>query len=108
MQELRGLGRFLALKARLEIAEGRLQNALETLKVGYQLAHDVAIPPTLINDLVGIAIANLMNNQLIELIKAPGSPNMYWAIAQLPDPFIDMQPAMEYEKLLPVKMFPFL
>ncbi|MCH7988697.1 MAG: hypothetical protein IID46_06025 [Planctomycetes bacterium] len=108
IQESRDLARFLALKARLEIAEGRLQDALETLKVGYQLAHDVAIPPTLINDLVGIAIAHIMNNQLIELIKTPGSPNMYWAIAQLPDPFIDMRPAMEYEKLLPGKMFPFL
>jgi hypothetical protein len=86
LQESRDLGRFLSLKARLKIAEGRFQDALETLKVGYRLAHDVAIPPTLINDLVGIAIAHIMNNQLIELIKSPGSPNMYWAIAQLPDP----------------------
>jgi hypothetical protein len=108
IQGSRGLARFLALKARLEIAEGRLPDALETLKVGYQLAHDVAIPPTLINYLVGIAIAHIMNTQLIELIKTSDSPNMYWAIAQLPDPFIDTRRAMQYETLLPVKLFPFL
>jgi len=107
-QESRGLARFMALKARLEIAEGRYDDALETLRVGYKLAHDVAIPPTIINKLVGIANATILNDQLIELINAPDSPNMYWAIAQLPRPLVDMRSALEYEKTLPVKMFPFL
>lgn len=107
-QESRELARILALKARLEISEGRYDDALETFRIGYKQAIDVAIPPTIINDLIGIAISSIMNDQLIEMINSPNSPNLYWAIAQFPRPFIEMQPALEYERSMPVKMFPFL
>jgi hypothetical protein len=108
VQDVRGMGRLLALRARLQIAERRYDDAIRTLLLGYKLARDVAEPPTLINDLVGVAIAGVMNDQLLALIDAPGSPNMYWAAAGLPDPFINMQPALRYEMTMPARIFPFL
>ena len=108
IQQCRGLGRMLGLKARLEISEGRYDDAIETLSIGYRLARDITAPPILVNDLVGIAIAGMMNAQLLTLIDAPGSPNMYWALASLPESLIDMQKSFQFEMTLPARMFPFL
>jgi hypothetical protein len=106
IQESRELGRLLFLKSRLEIAERRYDEALKTLQVGNKLCRDVAEPPTLINDLVGIAIASMMTANVREMIGSPNSPNLYWALSKLPRPFIDMEPALHYEMSLPMKLFP--
>jgi hypothetical protein len=108
VQRARGLARVLQVKARLEMAEGRLDDALETLRQGYQLGRDAAQQPLLINTLVGVAISAMMNETLVELIDQPGAPNMYWALAGLPRPLIDFRPAMRTEMDLPEKLFPFL
>ncbi len=108
INEARSLARLLSVKAGVEIAERRYDDALQTLTVGYKLARDVAEPPTLVNDLVGIAIATVLTDRLRELIDAPGSPNLYWALAELPRPLIDMRAAMRQEVMLPLVIFPFL
>lgn len=107
-QEMRHLARVLQIKARLEIADGKLDEARETLRLGYKLAQDAARPPLLINGLIGVAIASVMNETLQELISAPGCPNLYWALTALPDPLIDMRPAFLQEMQMPLQMFPFL
>lgn len=107
-QEMRHISRVLQLRARLEIAEGKYDEARETLRLGYKLAQDAGRPPLMINGLIGVAITAVMNEQLIELIGSPGSPNLYWALADLPAPFIDMRPAMRQEMQMPLQMFPFL
>jgi hypothetical protein len=108
MQDSRDLARVLRLKARVEIAERRYDDAIETLRWGYRLAHDCAEQPLLISNLVGMAISAIMTEQLVELIEAPGSPNMYWAIATLPQPLIDVRRALEFERGFPAQIFPFL
>lgn len=108
IQESRQLARLLSLKAKLEIAEGRFDDAARTLRDGYALAQAVAEPPTLINDLVGIAIAAHMDGVVREWIAAPGSPNLYWAVTSLPTPFIDLRPALEYELAFPYRFAPWL
>jgi hypothetical protein len=108
VQRARGLARVLQVKARLEMAEGKLDEALETLRHGYQLGRDVTQPPLLINALVGVAIGRMMNETLIELLDQQGAPNLYWAVAALPRPYVDFRPAMRTELELPEKLFPFL
>ena len=108
VQPMRDLGRLLALKVRLQIMEGRHEEALRLLTIGYKLAVDVSEPPTLINDLVGMSIASKLNAEVLNLINSPGAPNLYWALSQLPDPLIDIRPALQYENALPFQMFPFL
>ncbi len=108
VQEMRELARHLSLKAKLEVADGELGKAVETLLLGYKLAQDTAQPKTLVNDLVGIAVAGVCNETLLEIVASPDSPNLYWALAQVPTPLIDLRPAMQYEMQLPLKIFPFL
>ena len=108
IQESRTVARLLFLRARVEILEGRFEDAIRTLRIGYRLGRDVARPPTLINGLVGIAIASHMNRALIDLVNAPDSPNLYWALAGLPSPLVDLRPAMQHELSIPLRIFPFL
>ena len=108
MQDSRFLARLLALKARLAIAENRYEDAIRTLRDGYKMARDVARPPTLINDLIGMIIADSLNEQIRALIDAPGSPNFYWALTELSEPFLDLRSALQLEMAVPIMTFPFL
>ena len=48
----------------------------------------------------------MSNEQVEALIQAPGSPNLYWALAGLPRPLIDLRKALEYERTWVFWMFP--
>ncbi len=108
VQDSRDVARFLAAKARLEIAEGRYADAVETMGVGYQFARDLSTTPMIIPSLVGIAIGNILDDQAHAFFAAPKSPNLYWAFTELPRPFIDMRPAVEFELTFPERVFPML
>lgn len=97
-QEMRGVARMLALKARLEIAERRYEDAVGTLRTGYALARHVARGPFYVQVLIGVVISGLMNEQARELSQQPGAPNLYWANASLPQPYIPLNAANQYEK----------
>jgi hypothetical protein len=96
-QQTRSFARALAAKARLQIAEGKLEEALQTLQAGYAFARHVAAGQTVIHGLIGKAIAGLMSEQLRELIQQPGAPNLYWAICSLPRPIVDIRPGLDGE-----------
>jgi hypothetical protein len=106
VQQMRQYGRYLALRARLQIADGKIEDAIATLRVGYSLARHIAEGPTLINGLVGVAIGAMMNQQLRELQSRPEMENLYWTLAALPDPLIDLRTAMEVEADGVFVMFP--
>lgn len=106
LSEFRGIARLLALKARLETVEGRYDDAIRTLQTGFAFARHVGQGPTIIQKLVGIAIAALMQQQVALWIDQPGSPNLYWALARLPDPMIDMAEALEWERSWLFLQFP--
>jgi len=107
IQECRNLARTLQLQARFELMDGRPDDAFQTLRSGYQLARDTAQPPYLISGLVGVAIGNIMNEELLQLIRHSDA-NYYWALAALPEPLVDLRPAMQFEMNMPLQMFPFL
>jgi hypothetical protein len=108
MQETRTLSRLLMLRARVAIADGDYDQAIDHLKMNYQLARNVAADPILISGLVGISETNFGNLVLTELIAAKGSPNFYWALAEMQRPFIDVYPAVRYELTWGLKIFPVL
>ena len=55
--------------------------------------------PTLIGQLVGIAIANMALGVVEEFQQQPGAPSLFWALADLPAPFIDLRKGMQGERL---------
>jgi hypothetical protein len=97
VQEFRNLARIVALRARLQIAEGKFAGAIASLQTGYGMARQVAEQPFLVGSLVGATIAQKMGYQLLTLCQQPGAPNLYWCIAELPSPWIDRRKAIEAE-----------
>jgi len=108
IQNMRALARLVALKARLHVARGEFEAAIDTLKQGYKMGRDGGEQPTLISGLVGLAITNMMDEVMLHLISAPDAPNMYWALRELPSDRIDFTRALQVEMEAPFRVFPFL
>ena len=106
IQECRSYARLLKLKTRLQIADGDLDGAIETLQTGYALARHVACGETFIHALVGMSISGLMNEEVEELVQQPAAPNLYWSLSSLPHPFIDLRTSREEEYGLIYLMYP--
>jgi hypothetical protein len=96
---MRDLARLLALRARLEILEGHTDRALRALQTGFAAAKHVGETPTLISYLVGVAMATVTARELELLLSQPGAPNLYWALTDLPRPFIDIRKPVEGERI---------
>ncbi|MCC7473843.1 MAG: hypothetical protein IT425_00485, partial [Pirellulales bacterium] len=107
-QNSRGFARMMAMRTRLAIAEHRYDDAIETMRHQYRLGSDVAKEPFLVCGLFGMAMDFFANGTMIELIANPDSPNMYWALTQLPQPAIDMRPAVRFEADSGLRMCPFI
>jgi hypothetical protein len=107
LQACRNLARTLQLQAHSQIMQGQPDEAFQTLRLGYQLAHDAGKSPSLIGTLIGVAISAIMNEELLQLMQH-SSANYYWAIASLPEPLVDLQGALQWEMNAPFQIFPFL
>jgi hypothetical protein len=106
IQYSREYGRLLWAKAHLEIAEGKYDQAVRTLQVGYAEARQVAQSPTLVSCLVGVTIAGMMSDQVQQFIERPDTPNLYWALSTLPRPLVDFRPGAEAESNILYLQFP--
>ena len=107
-QDSREIARMQALRTRLALAEHRYDDAIEIMRQQYRLGNDVSQPPFLVCGLIGIAIDGITNGTLIELIASKDSPNMYWALTELPQPAIDLRRAARFEMDFGPRMFPFI
>jgi hypothetical protein len=95
--EYRTLSRLLCLKARLEIHDGDLDQALATLRSGVSMARDLGGGPSIIQHLVGVSIAAGMAREIEGWVQAARAPNLYWALTVLPDPLIDIRASIQME-----------
>src|SRR5262249_18519393 len=105
-QEMRFQAPLLVLKARVEIAERRYADALRTLETGFSFSRQVGDGIFLIQSLVGLACASQFAECLLDLAERPDAPNLYWALAVLPRPLIDLRPADEWEQKMIELQFP--
>lgn len=98
VQKIRSLASALQERFRDENARGRLDDSLRTAKTMFALSRHMGEHPTLIGDLVGIAIAQVAIAPLEEMLERPGCPNLYWALTDLPNPLIPLDRGMEGER----------
>lgn len=106
VQAFRNHAKLLSLRARFEIADGHFDEAARTLQTAYSHARHVGQFPFLIGSLVAVAIGHVATVQVETFIEAPGSPNLYWALTDLPHPLIDIRRALQGERLLSESMLP--
>jgi hypothetical protein len=96
----------MQLQIRLKIADGQIDQAMEMLQQGLYMGRSIAQGPTVIQDLVGVAITALMLKEVEGLMQIPDSPNLYWALTALPNPMIDMHSSLENEREMLFVEFP--
>jgi hypothetical protein len=106
LQEMRDLARLLALRARVAILDGHTEEALRALQTGFAAARHVGDTPVLIGSLVGIAMGTVTAKELELLLSQEKAPNLYWALTDLPRPFIDMRKGLEGERIGIYASFP--
>jgi hypothetical protein len=106
IQEMRMQNGLLALKARLETAEGRYADAVRTLETGFSFTQQLSAAPFLICGLVSIAGANQLADALLDLEERPDAPNLYWAMTVLPRPLVDLRHENEFEQDMLEMQFP--
>src|SRR5688572_13657652 len=79
-----GLTNMLKTRALQQMEHGKPQEAIATLRMGYEMSDKVGREPTLVSALVALRINAQMNDVLARLMNRPNAPNVYWALMQLP------------------------
>jgi hypothetical protein len=100
IQYMRELARNQKLRCAVAIAEGRVDDAIAILGQQYALANHLGSDEFLVSNLVGAAVAGIAFEDALYLLEKPGTPNLYWAFASLPNPIINMQSSLAFERQL--------
>jgi hypothetical protein len=96
--DMRVLARLLALRARVEALDGHTERAVRALQTGFAAAKHAGESDTLIGTLVGVATGTLAARELELLLSQPTTPSLYWALTDLPRPFLDLRKALQGER----------
>jgi len=105
-QWMRVYAAMLVLEARVQIAEGDYAAAARTFETGFAFSRHVGDGLTLINCLVGMAIAGQLADALADWIGRPNAPNLFWSLTALPRPLINLRRAYEFEYRMLELQFP--
>ncbi len=100
VQKMRGLAAALQDRFRDENSKRRFDDSIRTAKTMFAMSRHMSEHPTLIGDLVGIAIAAVTITPLEEMLEQPGAPNLYWALTNLPSPLVPLDRGIEGERVL--------
>lgn len=98
LSEYRSLSFLLELRARLEIVRRGYDEALLTMQTAFGMARHLGQASTCTQAMVGTAIGGMMCKEVELFIKGKDSPNLYWALDNLPRPLADVKIAIENER----------
>ncbi len=104
--EMRSFIRMVAAHCRMNLAKGKIDEALHDARLGLVLARHTAESPLLICALVGYATTSMMMNRVDEIIQQPGAPSLYWALTDLPNPYISLRQSLDGERISVYGSFP--
>lgn len=102
------VGRGMSLWVGQRIAAQDLDGAREGILVQLACARHVARTPLMVNRLVAVAMAEMALARAELLVQQPQSPNLYWALAMLPDALGDDHAAVQWESKMVTGSLPTL
>ena len=100
VQSMRRLGLALRVRLRAEIKLGDFDRAIVTVRSLTGLAKMFETHPTIIGNLVGVAIHTMAWNGVEEMIAQPGCPNLYWSLVDVPTPPFSVARGFEGERVV--------
>lgn len=105
VQKLRALARAVYLRLRGEIKAGEFDKAVVSVRTLFGLTRMLETHPTLIGNLVGMAVASMALDALQEMVSRPGCPNLYWSFADLPTPLVSLREGLGGERVFLAAQF---
>jgi hypothetical protein len=96
------LGEALHVRFRGQVARREYGDAINTAKTMFALARHLGEHPAGSASLLGISIGERAIGALEEMVQQPGSPNLYWALTQLPCPLVDIRKGVQGDRALVV------
>ena len=84
LSPLRRMGWVLEARALRQAEQGQIDDALATLRLGYEMAERIPTDRIVISGLVSLVITRAMDDALVEIMNRPDAPNLYWALAAIP------------------------
>lgn len=104
--QMRALARLTALRARVAIQQGALDEAIAALRTGYAMSEHMGELPVLLGSHVAWSIALMMASVTEELIAAEHAPNLYWALASRRDATANLRAAIATDRRVIYMMAP--
>ena len=98
VQEIRTYIKAIAARARVDIQQGKLNDAMDKICIGLGISKHIGETPVLICKLLQAVTASNVLGAIEELIQHPASENLYWHIGGIPAPFVVARPAIQIEK----------
>jgi hypothetical protein len=105
VQKLRAVAGAVHLRMRAEVKAGEFDKAVVSARTLFGLTRMLETHPTLIAQLVGIAVATFAVNAVEEMVARPGCPNLYWSFADLPTPFVSLREGLGGERVFTAATF---
>lgn len=91
LKEYRALAQLLCLKARLQMLQNQYDDAVSSMRTGLAMARHVGESPTLVQGMVGVAMAAQVLRNVEDIAQFKGGPNLHPALEALPRPLIDLE-----------------
>jgi hypothetical protein len=79
-----GVSKVLRVRATRLVDQGKIEDAIATLRLGYELSDKIGREPVLVSALVSVGHFAWMNEPLARLMSRPDAPNLYWSLVELP------------------------
>lgn len=106
LNHARGAANHMAIRARLQIARHDWAGAARSLRSGFALGRSFNAQAVLVQALVGLGIDGISLARVEEWVQQPGAPNLYWDLATLPRPMIDVAESLRWERAMVFATFP--
>jgi hypothetical protein len=98
LNDIRHLAAMNALRMRLHVVNERYEDALRAAQTGFAMSRHHSQEAVLVQALVAAGMVELMVERVQEMITRPDAPNLYWALADMPQPFIDARDVTRWER----------
>ena len=105
IQSMRSLAAVISLRMRGEVKAGEWQRAAESAKTLVGIAQALEQHPTVIGNLVGIAIFQIAMKGVEEMVAQPGCPSLHWALADVPAKPVDARHGLSGERVFLMAQF---
>lgn len=100
LRPFRELAGGLRARFRGEVARHDFDAAIGTAKTMFAFARHLGEAPAPAANALGLTVADMTLDTIEELIQEPGSPNLYWALTDLPSPLVDVRKGFQGSRAL--------